>query len=133
MAQQLINLGTPPSGTDGDTVRTALKKCNDNFSDAYGQIANKMASTVFTTNVDANAAMPCGSYGSYAEGAANAPEKSGVLLHFIGPTDGCQIWQGFGSGRIYHRQRWGGTWSTWYQIWTSASTTVDANNFIKKA
>jgi len=133
MSQQLINLGSPPAGADGDTIRTALTKCNGNFSDLYGQLGAKMAATVFTSNVNANASMPCGSYGSYAEGATNAPEASGVLLHFVGPGDGCQIWQGYSNGRMYHRQRWGGAWSGWYQIWTTASTTVDANNFIKKA
>lgn len=34
MAKQLINLGTP-NGRDGDTVRVAFTKINENFSDLY--------------------------------------------------------------------------------------------------
>lgn len=35
MAKQTISLGTPPSGTDGDTNRTAFEKCNANFTELY--------------------------------------------------------------------------------------------------
>lgn len=35
MAKQTISLGTPPSGTDGDTNRTAFEKCNTNFDELY--------------------------------------------------------------------------------------------------
>ena len=35
MAQQNINLGTPPAGEDGDTIRTAMAKVQANFSDLY--------------------------------------------------------------------------------------------------
>lgn len=33
MSIELINLGTPPKGEDGDTSRTANLKCNNNFSE----------------------------------------------------------------------------------------------------
>ena len=36
MAQQHINLGTPPGGTDGDTNRTAWAKAEANFNELYG-------------------------------------------------------------------------------------------------
>ncbi len=35
MAQQHINLGTPPSGVDGDTDRAAWQKAEANFTDLY--------------------------------------------------------------------------------------------------
>ena len=35
MAREIINLGTPPNGTDGDTIRTAMDKCNINFKEIY--------------------------------------------------------------------------------------------------
>lgn len=35
MARQVINLGTPPTGVDGDTERTAWDKTNQNFSELY--------------------------------------------------------------------------------------------------
>jgi hypothetical protein len=37
MAKQLINLGTP-NGRDGDTVRVAFTKINENFNDLYTSI-----------------------------------------------------------------------------------------------
>lgn len=50
MAQQQINLGTPPAGADGDTVRTALSKCVNNFSDLDARVT--------TATNTANAALP---------------------------------------------------------------------------
>jgi len=38
MTIQIINLGTPPKGADGDTNRTALDKCNYNFTDLDGRV-----------------------------------------------------------------------------------------------
>lgn len=35
MTREIINLGTPPNGTDGDTIRTAMDKANDNFEELY--------------------------------------------------------------------------------------------------
>lgn len=47
MAQEHINLGTPPAGVDGDTTRVALQKCEDNFNEIYplagaGMFKNKL-------------------------------------------------------------------------------------------
>ena len=39
MAQQNINMGTPPSGVGGDTRRTAFTKCQENFNELYGMAA----------------------------------------------------------------------------------------------
>lgn len=36
MALQTINLGTPPSGQDGDTVRAGFIKSNANFAELFG-------------------------------------------------------------------------------------------------
>jgi hypothetical protein len=36
MAQQLINIGTYPNSGDGDSLRVAFGKINNNFSDLYG-------------------------------------------------------------------------------------------------
>lgn len=52
MTQQIINLGTAPAGADGDTVRTALSKCQSNFSELY-------ASPVFTGNVSVSGTLYC--------------------------------------------------------------------------
>lgn len=50
MAQEHIVLGTPPTGTDGDTTRTAMQKCEDNFTDLYGTVGAN------TTDIASNTA-----------------------------------------------------------------------------
>lgn len=37
MAKQLINLGTP-NGHNGDVVRDAFRKVNENFTELYGNL-----------------------------------------------------------------------------------------------
>jgi hypothetical protein len=43
MAQQHINTGTPPSGTDGDTNRTAWGKAEANFNELYTNVTALLA------------------------------------------------------------------------------------------
>jgi hypothetical protein len=38
MAQQTINVGTAPNDGQGDPIRTAYIKCNDNFSELYSRL-----------------------------------------------------------------------------------------------
>jgi hypothetical protein len=137
MGIQNINLGTAPSGADGDSVRTAFGKCQNNFTDLDTRVKGSFGATLWTSNIDANATMPPGIYGSYSSGATNTPTESGILWHGASAPDGNpdtgQIWQAFSSGRLYIRQKWGGNWGPWFTVWTTGSTTVDANNFIKKA
>lgn len=40
MAQQMINFGTPPNGSDGDTRRAALDKLQSNDTELYGLVAS---------------------------------------------------------------------------------------------
>ena len=35
MARQIINIGTSPNKGDGEPLRTAFDKINDNFSELY--------------------------------------------------------------------------------------------------
>lgn len=65
MAIQMINLGTPPKGEDGDTNRTAHSKCNDNFSDLDGRVTAAQA-----------AADSAGAVASTANGTANAAKAT---------------------------------------------------------
>ena len=39
MAKQVIEIGTPPAGQDGDTNREASIKCNANFTELYNAVA----------------------------------------------------------------------------------------------
>jgi hypothetical protein len=59
MAQQTINLGTSANDGTGDNLRSAMDKCNDNFTELYG--ANSVSSNIamsgntistFATNQD---------------------------------------------------------------------------------
>lgn len=45
MSQLLINIGTGPDTKDGDTVRNAFDKTNQNFTDVYGILASLGGST----------------------------------------------------------------------------------------
>ena len=44
MTQQTINLGTSANAGDGDNLRGAMDKCNDNFTELYG--ANSVSSNI---------------------------------------------------------------------------------------
>ncbi|MFK3971200.1 hypothetical protein ACI2KS_10785 [Pseudomonas sp. NPDC087358] len=49
MARQVINLGEIPSGTGGDTNRSANVKCNENFTELYEKMAEKGANNDITS------------------------------------------------------------------------------------
>lgn len=46
MAKQIIDLGTPPKGTDGDTSRVAFEKARDNFDELYARVQSKLERNV---------------------------------------------------------------------------------------
>lgn len=74
MAQQLINLGTPPGGVDGDTVRSGFNKANLNFSELYTATNGKQpASTKLTTLAAAVWAANSLQYQTGADTVANTP------------------------------------------------------------
>jgi hypothetical protein len=50
MTQQTINIGTNPNDGTGDTLRTAMIKINQNFSDFYGNFSINVSSGTLTTN-----------------------------------------------------------------------------------
>ena len=41
MAQQTINIGTAANDGTGDPLRTALDKCNDNFTELYEDVSER--------------------------------------------------------------------------------------------
>ena len=45
MAKQIINLGTSPNKGDGDPLRTAFDKVNDNFNELYTALGNPSGAT----------------------------------------------------------------------------------------
>lgn len=50
MAQQHLNFGTAPAGTDGDTLRTALGKVEANTTELYTNVANNAAAIASNTS-----------------------------------------------------------------------------------
>jgi hypothetical protein len=46
MAKQTINMGTPPAGTDGDTVRAGFTKVNANFDELYLREQGKLTKSI---------------------------------------------------------------------------------------
>lgn len=46
MAKQVIDLGTPPGGSDGDTSRTAFTKTNVNFDELYARVQGKLTRSI---------------------------------------------------------------------------------------
>lgn len=51
MAQQLINIGSSPNKGDGDAIRTAFDKVNDNFTELYVDVAGLKVATDSGTGV----------------------------------------------------------------------------------
>jgi hypothetical protein len=45
MAQQTINVGTTPDDGQGDPIRNAYIKCNNNFSELYSRLQDTPPST----------------------------------------------------------------------------------------
>ena len=45
MAKQIINIGTSPNSRDGDPIRVAFSKVNQNFNELYGLINGTESTT----------------------------------------------------------------------------------------
>ncbi|WP_266156478.1 hypothetical protein [Dyella silvatica] len=155
MSIQNINLGTAPSGADGDSVRTAFSKCANNDADLDTRVSAALSM--------ANASLP-----------KSGGNLTGKLVTAYGMGESLQVMQpmvifGDPSGRkggltittngsnAYNSaylafERAGmfgcyfginqsnelcvGGWSmgaSVFRIWHEGNTVVDANNFIKKA
>ncbi|MEI2556488.1 phage tail protein [Acinetobacter pittii] len=57
----------------------------------------------------------------------------GMLLRYDSDTHGFQQYICAGTNRIYCRRKGSGTLADWFELRTTANTTVDANGFIKSA
>jgi len=70
-----------------------------------------------SVDINANANHPVASIVSYGFGATNGPTNSGVLVHLLQNLgDGVQLWSDYNGANFYHRRRWGGTFTAWYQV-----------------
>ncbi len=154
MAIQRINLGTAPSGTGGDTNRSAFTKIDGNFADTTNA-ASRLVGTA-TGNVMEVGAFGLGSNTRYQTGdpAWEAPATDLVKTQmysfenvgYIGYGQGWGwsvgdkvhfILGGFNNTQLYHvvvTDRNAATRTVgYYKIRTEQNTSVDANGFIKNA
>ena len=154
MAIQRINLGTAPSGTGGDTNRSAFTKIDGNFADTTNA-ASRLVGTA-SGNVMEVGAFGFGGGGRYqtANPATGAPESELAKTQmysfgdtgFIGYANGLGwsvgekvhfILGGFINTQLYHVAIVDKSAATrtvgYYRIRTEQNTSVDANGFIKNA
>ena len=154
MAIQRINLGTAPSGTGGDTNRSAFKKIDDNFADSANAASRLVGEAA--GNVMEVGAFGLGSKNSYkipnpATGAT-ASELDKTQMYGFDDTGSVGYGKGWGwsSGEKVHFIL-GGYFNTqlyhvvvtdksattrtvgYHLIRTAQNTSVDANGFIKNA
>ncbi|MEX5341416.1 pyocin knob domain-containing protein [Pseudomonas sp. I2] len=128
MAKQDINLGTAPSGLDGDDARTAFQKTNANFTELYERIGG--TGGVGVTIADANSPTASGFYllSTAASGGVNGPPQipsiAWSIIHISGSSNGNASGQiafpltsvAANKHRMFHRQQFGGTWSDWKEV-----------------
>lgn len=143
MAIQRINLGAAPSGTGGDTNRSAFKKIDDNFVDS----ANAASRLVGTA---AGNVMEVGAFGLGSDAATNVKDYNdpplinaytkitnsslfGIQSVWQRNGTGFQILTGLDDKRLRYRHNYAGAAWTDYFIHTTQNTSVDPNGFLKAA
>lgn len=154
MARQEIDLTTPqPNGKMGEPTKSAWEKVNDMTEELYpmaegaqatansalsqSDSAVRISANGYSVGNDAN--NPGGVAGSglrlyaFADGSTNTPLSSWTTLASFSPfADGggqFQIAYSWNAG-AFHIRFVGGAW---YSLWHTGNTTVDSNNFIKRA
>ncbi len=153
MAIQRINLGTAPSGTGGDTNRSAFTKIDGNFADTT-HAASRLVGTA-TGNV-----MQVGAFG-LGTGAENADSinppkngycgwlstnsadtsgvggfKYGVSLAWFNSDHGAQILLGIADTKEVGYRTWDGVarnWRIFRKFYHEGNTTKDTNGILKAA
>lgn len=156
MAIQRINLGTAPSGTGGDTNRSAFTKIDGNFADTT-HAASRQVGTAAGNVMEVGAFglgdappltpetvkiedVPTGFF-RYNDASTHKPNKMGdydtygVKMARLGRRYGAALWLPYGISslkQICLRTHFEYTYTDYY-FYTDQNTTVDANGFIKKA
>jgi hypothetical protein len=156
MAIQRINLGTAPSGTGGDTNRTAFKKIDDNFADSANaasrqvgtEAGNVMQVGAFglggVTSADAGdlelRQVPAGFY-KYPDSSPNIPPKMHIwdtcFLNIKRQSSlvGAALFFPYvdsPTNQICLRAYGDNRYSDFY-FYTDRNTTVDSNGMLKAA
>lgn len=148
MARQIIDTTTNNGTYIGDPAKIAFEKTNANFGELYtgkvdiGLNGSWPSHIPVSTNVYASPRV----IQYYVDGTANSPSGYGVIAGWsnTAPSSGGSIPKGssnwvnlvaFGTnGIMYHTFSINGNeFAAWRQIWDTGNTTVDSNNFIKRA
>ena len=153
MAIQRINLGTAPSGTGGDTNRSAFTKIDGNFADS-ANAASRLVGTE-TGNVMQVGAFGLGSRangidslanpknGFHAFTTLNAADTSNsptyqMIIHtcWFDDSNSAQLLFGLNGSNQFGFRTWDNTaktWRTYKKIYHEGNTTKDSNGFLKGA
>lgn len=163
MAIQRINLGTAPSGTGGDTNRSAFTKIDGNFADS-GNAASRLVGTaagnvmeVGAFGLGGNAAIYNGTAGGTNDFATYHERNSGIFwnakanvndagttipqysAYFVSSIVGGGI-LAIGSQQTTPKKIWAITGASnpsdgryYHELRTTQNTSVDPNGFIKNA
>ena len=147
MAIQRINLGTAPSGTGGDTNRTAFKKIDDNFADSSNAASRLIGDNVGQIGVNRfledaqqqyngrDFVATTGFQIAYSNNQ-NKPSwaNDGAMINLSYSADfTAQLFMTWNSAKLALRGRNNGTWGAWTTFWGTNNTTTDGNGFIKAA
>ena len=93
MAKQTINIGTSANDGQGDPLRTAMDKINDNFDEIYtaGPVSSNIKianSTITTTNTNGNLLLRGNGTGKIDVGAVGNLRITGGANGYVLTTDG---------------------------------------------
>lgn len=112
MAQININLGTPPSGQDGDPVRTAFEKTNTMFAELYKLTQGELTAL---NAVDVQTIVKPGSY--YITNGVNRPAGAGNGYLFVVALAGAnEVYHRFVNVNLsgsWEQVKLAGTWRGW--------------------
>lgn len=156
MAIQRINLGTAPSGTGGDTNRSAFTKIDGNFADttnAASRLVGTEAGNVMEVgafgmgNFPPIASPPSGSFltggrffsylGLNGDDSSGAPShQMGVNIPWVDNTHSAQLLVGLKGGNQLGIRWWDNStkkFTNYMKIYYQGNTTVDSNGAIKAA
>ena len=149
MAIQKIELGTEPTGSGGDTNRSAMKKINDNFG-TVENAASRIVGTAAGNLMEVGAFglgtalinrytdalnrddLTTGFYGGqFADKPANISDWA-TAIHVSNGSAGnshySQLLMDIRSPNLYYRARQGGIFTPWCLIYNSGNTTKDTSN-----
>ena len=154
MAIQRINLGTAPSGTGGDTNRSAFTKIDGNFADstnAASRLVGEAAGNVMEVgafglgstapSVTSNTVLPKGQFFAYqnrdSDDTSGTPNfQIGLSLPWVDNSNSVQMLFGLlGTNQFgirwwdYSKNKYG----TYFKVYHTGNTTVDGNGSIKAA